>query len=154
MLAVRASRFLASLFFQERASETLAMGVARPLVSPARHSRSFFGDASVVPRAPHPRATPQNKPRLRLRLVHLSLATHGLRPGTLDFQGQVSVVPVCCGCDAAGHSGASRLSPSHRLPLSLPLNTLFSALYQLQLVPTEEARKHIPPQFKIVSLFG
>lgn len=28
------------------------------------------------------------------------------------------------------------------------------ALYQLHLVPVAEARKHVPPEFKLVSLFG
>ena len=33
-------------------------------------------------------------------------------------------------------------------------NTPHRALYQLQLVPLSEAKKHIPPEFHIVSLFG
>lgn len=45
--------------------------------------------------------------------------------------------------------------PERRLSHSFSLHSpLLSALYQLQLVPTEEARKHIPADFKIVSLFG
>ncbi len=40
-----------------------------------------------------------------------------------------------------------RPSPPHK-------TTLHRALYQLQLVPLSEAKKHIPPEFHIVSLFG
>lgn len=35
-----------------------------------------------------------------------------------------------------------------------PSPPLHRALYQLQLVPLSEAKKHIPPEFRIVSLFG
>ena len=28
------------------------------------------------------------------------------------------------------------------------------ALYQLHLVPVTEARRHVPPEFQLVSLFG
>ena len=37
---------------------------------------------------------------------------------------------------------------------ALPLLSARSALYQLQLVPVAEARKYVPDEFKLVSLFG
>lgn len=57
---------------------------------------------------------------------------------------------------------SSLLDPSTRpmstssvsCPVGLEYFSMRRALYQLQLVPTEEAKKHIPSEFKIVDFMG
>lgn len=61
----------------------------------------------------------------------------------------------------ADHGGGAALvaffflsTPTSTSPYPLKRNKNHRALYQLQLVPLSEAKKHIPPEFHIVSLFG
>ena len=66
---------------------------------------------------------------------------------SIDFAGQTSALLFFFFFLYLSTSTALSLLHHHQ-------NTPHRALYQLQLVPLSEAKKHIPPEFHIVSLFG